>query len=146
MDQSHVTRVLLVTDQTAATAPLLAAVRARAEQGQAQFRWLVPNPARAELHLLHPERHEKAIQAEQVLLQALPALEAAAGGRVIASVSIRHDPYDAVEELLLSEPIQEIILSVTSAEHGRWLHPDLAHRLLHLGCPVLAVPSQQPAS
>lgn len=141
VDQSSVTRILLVTDHTAATPELLAAMRRRAEQGAVQFRLLVPNPARAELHLLHPDRHDKAIEAEQVLLQALPAFEEAAGGRIIASVSIRHDPYEAVEELMLSEPIDEVMLSVAPSHHGRWLHPDLAHRLLNLGRPVLSVPN-----
>ena len=141
MEQSPVTRVLVVTDHTAATRELRAAMRQRAAQGPVQFRLLVPNPAQAELHLFHPERHDKAAEAEQVLLGALPAFEEAAGGRILASVSIRHDPYDAVEELMLSEPIDEIVLSVTASEHGRWLHPDLAHRLLHLGRPVLSVPN-----
>ena len=30
-----------------------------------QFRLVVLNPARAELHLLHPERHDKAAEAER---------------------------------------------------------------------------------
>ena len=66
MEQSPVTRVLVVTDHTAATPELLAAMRQRAAQGPVQFRLLVPNPAQAELHLFHPERHDKAAEAEQV--------------------------------------------------------------------------------
>ena len=99
----------------------------------------MPNPARAELHLLHSERHDKAIEADLFLLLSLSAFEDAAGGRMIASVSIRHDPFEAVEELLLGEPIDEIILSVTRHEHHRWLHPDLSHRLAHLGPPITEV-------
>ena len=59
------------------------AIRHRAETGDVQFRLVVLNPARAELHLLHPERHDKATEAEEVLRSALPRLEQAAGGPVI---------------------------------------------------------------
>ena len=79
----------------------------------------MPNPARAELHLLHPERHDKAEEAEQVLRAMLPDLEQAAGGRVIGSVSVRHDPMDAIEETLFTEPIDEIILDVHDRAPGR---------------------------
>ena len=132
-------RILVIADKTAATPPLLAAIRSRRERGPAQFRVVVPNPAAAELHLLHPERHHRAEEAELVLLHALPAIEDAAGGRVIGSVSIRHDPMDAIEEILFSEPVDEIILSVVGHGLSRWLHQDLQHRLQHFGLPVTTV-------
>ncbi len=132
-------RVLVVTDKTVATSQLMAAIRDRAARGPAQFRLLVPNPAAAEVHLLHPERHDKADEAELALLEALPAIEAAAGGHVVASVSVRHDPMDAIEAVLFDEPVDEIILSVPSHSVTRWLHQDLAHRLRHTGLPVTAV-------
>ncbi len=133
------TRVLIVMDRTAATAPLIDAVRARAERRPVQFRVVVPNPAAAELHLLHPDRHVKATEAELVLLESLPTIQEAAGGHVIGSVSIRHDPMDAVEEILFSEPVDEIIVSVAGHGLSRWLHQDLPHRLAHFGLPVTAV-------
>lgn len=136
MPHERKARVLVITDRTAATPELLTAIRIRAERGPAQFRLVVPNPARAEIHLLHPHRHEKADEAEVVLLEAMPAIEAAAGGHVIGSVSIRHDPMDAIEEILFSEPIDEIILSVVSDGGDRWLHEDLLHRLQHFGLPL----------
>ncbi len=87
---------------------------------------------------MHPERHDKAAEAERVLARALPALEEAAGASVIGSVSVRHDPMDAIEETLLDEPFDEIILS--TAPHGvKWLHVDLPHRVAHLGLPVTTV-------
>ena len=132
-------RILVVTDRTAATPELLRAIAASAALGSAQFRVIVPNPAAAELHPLHPERHDKADEAETVLLKALPALEEAAGGHVIGSVSVRHDPMDAVEEVLFSEPIDEIMLSVVTHDVARWLHQDLQHRLQHFGLPVTVV-------
>ena len=106
-----------------------------------QYRLVVPNPARAELHLLHPERHDKAAEAEKVLHEALFALEVAAGGRVLGSVSVRHDPMDAIEEVLFSEPIDEIILAVAGHGLSTRLHQDLAHRLKHHGIPVTVVPT-----
>jgi hypothetical protein len=132
-------RILVVTDRTAATPALMKAIEERTLRGPAQFRVVIPNPASAELHPLHPERHDKAAAAERVLRETLRDLEAAAGGHVIGSVSVRHDPVDAGEQILLSEPIDEIIVSV--AEHGmaRWLHQDLPHRLKHLGLPVTTV-------
>lgn len=134
-------RILVVADKSAATPELLAAIRARRDRGPTQFRVVVPNPAAAELHLLHPERHEKAEEAELVLLRALPAIEDAAGGRVIGSVSVRHDPMDAIEGILFSEPVDEIILSVTARGLSRLLHQDLKHRLRHFGLPVTTVES-----
>jgi hypothetical protein len=139
MEETRATRVLIVTDHTAATSEVLAAVRERAAQGDVKFRVLVPNPARAEAHLLHPERHLKAHEAELLLATALPDIEAAAGGPVIGSVSIRHDPYDAIEETMMSEPVDEIILSVSPHEISRRLHLDLPHRLAHYGIPISTV-------
>jgi uncharacterized membrane-anchored protein len=132
-------RVLVISDRTGATAALVQAIEQRTAAGPARFRLVVPNPARAEAHLLHPERHERAAEAEQVLHEALPAIETAAGGRVVGTVSIRHDPMDAIEETLLSEPVDEIMLSVVPHGVARWLHQDLQHRLTRFDLPVQAV-------
>src|ERR1700712_5372609 len=105
MEPTRTTRILVVTDRAQPGPELIEVMRGHAGQGDVQFRVVVPNPARAELHLLHPERHDKAAEAEQVLRKALSALEAVAGGRVLGSVSVRHDPMDAVEEILFNEPI-----------------------------------------
>jgi hypothetical protein len=137
-------RVLIVTDRTAATPALVRAVRERAERGPAQFRVLVPNPSPAEWHPFHPERRDKVEQAERVLLQALPRLQDAADDAVRGRVSVRHDPMDAVEEMLHDEPFDEIMLSVVPHGLERWLHLDLAHRLKHLGLPVTTVTDDPP--
>ena len=132
-------RVLVVTDHAEATACVLDAVRRRVERGQAQFRLVVLNPARAEFHLRHPERHDRALEAETTLLDTLPQLESTLGLRVIGSVSVRHDPMDAIEEVLASEPIDEIVLAVPQHRLAVRLHQDLPHRLAHLGLPVTEV-------
>jgi hypothetical protein len=57
----------------------------------------------------------------------------------IGSVSIRSDPYDAVEETLLDEPIDEFIVALAPHGLSRALHLDLPHRLAHFGLPVTTV-------
>lgn len=136
-------RVLIVTDHTAATLALLAAVRARALRGPAQFHVLVPNPAPAEWHPLHPERRDKADAAERSLLRALPRIQDAADGAVRGRISVRHDPMAAVEELLHDEPFDEIIVAVATRELERRLHVDLPHRLAHLGLTVTVVDQER---
>ena len=139
MSEPRTRRILVVTDQAEPTAGLSAAIRRRAETGDVQFRLIVLNPAAAEIHLLHPERHDKAAQAEQVLRRALPQLELAAGAPVIGSVSVRHDPMDAIEETIFSEPVDEIMLALPEHHVSTWLHQDLQHRLHHFGLPVTVV-------
>jgi hypothetical protein len=139
MTQSRPVRVLVVTDKADPTPALTAAISHRAASGEVRFRVVVLNPARAELHLLHPERHDKALEAEQVLLGAMSDIEAAAAGRVIGSVSVRHDPMDAIEETIFSEPVDEIILSVPAHGVSTWLHQDLQSRLKHFGLPITVV-------
>ena len=132
-------RVLVVTDAAEPSPSLRDAIRHRAETHDAQFRLVVINPARAEVHLLHPERHEKANEAERVLRAAVPALEADAGAEIIASVSVRHDPMDAIEETIFNEPIDEILIDVPAHHLSSWLHQDLEHRLRHLHLPIVTI-------
>ena len=58
-DPLRVARVLVVTDDGRRTAALLDTIRGRAARGPAEFGILVPNPAEAEWHPGHPERHDK---------------------------------------------------------------------------------------
>src|SRR3954452_20327982 len=99
MKVSDTPRGLVVANQTAATPALLDAVRERAKTGPAEFYLLVPNPEAAEWHPLHSEQHDTAA-GHTVLALALPLLDEAAGGHIDGAVSIRHDPMDAIEELL----------------------------------------------
>ncbi len=139
IDTTPTARVLVVTDHVLPSTDLVEAMRHRVATGQVQFRLVVLNPAHSEFHLLHPERRVKAAEAERALRDALPVLEQAAGGHVIASVSVRHDPMDAIEETLFSEPIDEIMLAVPVHRFARLTHQDLEHRLAHFGIPVTAI-------
>jgi hypothetical protein len=132
-------RVLVVAHKTAATPALLEAVRARAERGPARFCLLVPNSPQANWHVVHRARYQKVTQAEEVVLLALPLIEAAAGGSVECSVSRREDPMDAIEETLFASDFDEIILSTLPRSLSRWLHMDLPRRVAHLGLPVTTV-------
>jgi hypothetical protein len=140
MSTSHPTRVLVLTDTCEADPELIEAITRRAISDDVVFRLVVLNPARAEVHLLHPERHDKAAEAEASLDHTLPRLQSAAGScRVVGSVSVRHDPMDAIEETMNSEPIDEVMLHVREHAWAKRLHQDLAHRLAHHGLPVEVV-------
>jgi len=139
MPEERPLRILVVTDHAEPTPELREAIRHRAETGDVQFRLTVLNPARAEVHLLHPERHDRAAEAEQTLRAALPQLEQAAGGTVVGSVSVRHDPMDAIEETIYNEPVDEIMLAIPGHHVSTWLHQDLPHRLKHFNLPVTVV-------
>ncbi len=131
--------VLVVTDRIAASPELIAAIRARAARSEIQVRLLVPNPAPAEWHPAHPERHMKAEEARHVLRQTLPDIRAAAGVDVDGFVSTRHDAMDAIEEHLHDEPTDELIIATTPHHIEGWLHADLPHRAAHLGLPVTTI-------
>src|SRR3954451_15562740 len=133
------TSVLVVTDRIAASPELLRAIRERAAQAPIEVRVLVPNPAPAEWHPGHPERRVKAEAAQSVLAQTLPAIQEAAGVNVDGFVSTRHDPMDAIEEVLHDEQVDELIIATTPHHIEGWLHVDLAHRAAHLGLPVTAL-------
>ena len=131
--------ILLVTDHPEPTPAMLDAIRERAAPGPTQFQILVPNPAPAEWHAMHPERRDKLAEAERVLEGAHAAIEEAAGHPVDGRVSIRHDPMDAIEDALRTGPIEEIFLA--TQRHGllHRFHCDLPHRLAHLGLPVTTI-------
>jgi hypothetical protein len=141
MESSAPANVLVVAHRTAASPALLDALRERAERGPARFHLLVPNPFVADWHPVHTQRHEKEhiAQAKQTLALALPLYDEAAGGEVDGSLSIRHDPMDAIEDALRTGDYDEIILSTLPRSVSRWLHVDLPHRVAHLGLPVTTV-------
>jgi uncharacterized membrane-anchored protein len=131
-------QVLVVARTTAATPALLDAVRARAARGPTRFHLLIPNPsAQAELTDAERERHH--IEGEHLLELALPLIDQAAGTPTEGSVSIRHDPMDAIEETLRDGDFHEVIVSTLPHGVSRWLHTDLPSRVAHLGLPVTTV-------
>jgi len=134
MDGESPAHVLVVAHKTAATPALLDAIRERAARGPCWFHLLVPAPAPGGWHHPHGER-----EGERILERAIPLMEEAAHRPVDGSVSVRHDPMDAIEEALVSEAFDEIILSTLPRSVSRWLHLDLPRRVEHLGLPVTTI-------
>jgi hypothetical protein len=130
--------VLVVAHKTAATPALLEAIARGAAQGPTRFHLLVPNPAE-HAELTEVERRRAHTEGEHVLALALPLIEETVGAAAEGSVSIRHDPMDAIEETLQGADFHEIILSTLPRSVSRWLHVDLPHRVSHLGLPVTTV-------
>lgn len=135
-------QVLVVAHRTAGTPALLEALRERAERGSAEFHLLVPS----DIHATWPRRREKVTDAELVLALALPLIEEATGCEVRGSLSIRHDPMDAIEDALRSAHFDEIIISTLPRNVSRWLHVDLPRRVAHFGLPVSTVIARQRAA
>lgn len=148
MSSTDPVRVLVVSDRPDDTPMLVEAIADRAHLGPARFHVLVPNPARAEWHPLDPERGDHIAETRKALEDVLPSLQAAAGGPVTGSVSIRADVMDAVESAQDGHPFDEIVLITLPHEIERRLHVDLPHRLAHLGVPITTVvqPHTAPAS
>ncbi len=138
MESSQVpTRVLVVAHKTAATQPLLDAVRERAAHGPATFTLLVPNPAHG-LHKLVDPEDQDAEEAKGVLEQALPKLSAAAGSQVQGIVG-SSDPGAAVQDAINLRGFDEVIISTLSPRLSRWLKLDLPSKVAGIGLPVTTI-------
>ncbi|MEA2218807.1 MAG: hypothetical protein QOJ35_1433 [Solirubrobacteraceae bacterium] len=137
MDSISAAHVLVVAHRTATTPALLEAIRERAERGPVFFHLLVPNPSSVDWP--QARVREAMIEGERVLARAIPVIEAAAHRPTDGSVSIRHDPMDAIEETLYAGDFDEIILSTLPRGLSRWLHMDLPRRVAHLGLPLTTV-------
>jgi len=137
------TRVLVVAHKTAATQPLLEAVRERAARGPSAFTLLVPNSAHG-LHKVVDAEDQGAGEAQGVLEQALPKLGEAAGAPVDGIVG-DSDPMAAVQDAINLRGFDEIIISTLSPRVSRWLKLDLPSKLSGLGLPVNTVtPADDP--
>ncbi len=138
------TRVLVVAHKTAATQPLLDAVRERAGRGPARFTLLVPNAAHG-LHRVVDAEDQGAGEAQSVLDHALPKLSAAAGSEVEGMIG-DPDPSAAIQDAINLHGFDEVIISTLSPRLSRWLHLDLPRKVSGLGLPVSTVtPADEPA-
>jgi hypothetical protein len=131
------TRVLVVAHKTAATAPLLSAVRERAARGPCTFTLIVPNPAHGLHKVVDPEDQDVS-EAQAVLDQALPKLSEAAGSPVEGMIGST-DPHMAVEDAVNLRGFDEVIVSTLSPRLSRWLKLDLPSKISGLGLPVTTV-------
>jgi hypothetical protein len=132
-----------VAHKTAATQPLLDAVRERAQRGPAKFTLLVPNPAHG-LHKVVDPEDQGAGEARTVLDTAVPKLSDAAGAQVEGMVGDA-DPVAAVDDAVNLHGFDEIIISTLSPRVSRWLRLDLPSKVSGLGLPVTTVtPADEP--
>jgi len=133
----HPTRVLVVAHKTAATTPLLDAVRERAQRSPCTFALLVPNAAHGLHKLVDPEDLDPS-EAQAVIDQALPLLNEAAGSQVEGMVGST-DPTLAIQDAINIRGFDEVIISTLPSKLSRWLKLDLPSKVSGMGLPVSTV-------
>jgi hypothetical protein len=145
MDSSDApARVLVVAHRTAATQPLLDAVRDRARRGTCTFTLLVPNTSHG-LHKIVDPEDQAAGEAQTVIDQAVPQLTQASGAPVEGIVG-DPDPAAAIQDAINLHGFDEVIISTLPARLSRWLKLDLASKVSGMGLPVTTVtPGDAPA-
>jgi hypothetical protein len=138
MDSSATsTRVLVVAHRTAATQPLLDAVRDRASRGPCVFTLLVPVAPHGLHKLVDPEDQDTG-EAQGVLDEAVPKLSQASGSEVSGMIG-SSDPAAAVQDAINLHGFDEVIISTLSARLSRWLKLDLPSKVSGMGLPVTTV-------
>lgn len=130
-------KVLVVAHETAATSPLIEAVRERSRQGPAKFHLVVPRHAHG-MHRLVDPQHVSEEPAHRVMADALPKLSAAAGQEVTGSIG-DSEPLMAIEDAVNLGGFHEIIISTHPHGISRWLKMDLISKAKGLGLPVTHV-------
>ena len=143
---SEPANVLVVAHQTAATAPLLDAVRERARRSPARFHLVVPRHAHGMHKVVDPE-DAGGDESDRVLADALPKLSAAAGQEVTGHVGDA-EPLMAIQDAVNLGDYDEIIISTLPLGISRWLKLDLVSKARALGPPVTHVlaPSHEEAT
>jgi hypothetical protein len=127
-------RVLVLTNRTAATPAVLDAVRIRAGRGPAAFHLVVPATPHGLHRVVDPEVAGRD-EARQAVAAALPALTFAAGARVTGAVGDA-DPLSAIHDAVNLDGYDEIIVSTRRARLSRWLRMDLLSKARVLGLPL----------
>ena len=138
--ESSAARILVVANKTAATPPLIEAVRERASRGPCEFTLLVPNATHG-LHKVVDPEDQSQTEAETTIELALPLLEEAAGSPVDAMVGVP-EPLAAIQDAVNLHGFDEIIISTLPTRVSRWMKMDLPSKLGGLGLPVTTVNAQ----
>jgi hypothetical protein len=132
----------VVAHKTAATQPLLDAVRDRARRGPSTFTLLVPNTSHG-LHKIVDPEDQSAGEAQIVVDHALPLLSKASGTKVQGMVG-DPDPAAAIQDAINLHGFDEVIISTLPARVSRWLKLDLASKVSGMGLPVTTVTPGDP--
>ena len=134
---SEPANVLVVAHQTAATPPLLDAIRERAQRGPARFHLVVPRQPHGMHKVVDPlEAGEE--EAQRVLADALPKLSAVAGHEVTGGLG-DSEPLMAIQDAINLGNFDEIIISTLPLGVSRWLKLDLVSKARAIGLPVTHV-------
>ena len=134
-------RVLVVAHKTAATPPLIDAVRERAQQGPARFTLLCPKAVHGLTRIADPEDAPDD-EARDVMALALPLLEEAAGSKVEGLVGVS-SPLEAIQDAVNIHGFDEIIISTLQTAVSGWMRMALPHKLNGLGLPVTVVNARE---
>src|SRR5215211_7501203 len=135
--ESSAARVLVVANKTAATPPLIDAVRERASRGPCEFTLLVPNATHG-LHKVVDPEDQSQNEAETTIELALPLLEEAVGGPVDAMIGVP-EPLAAIQDAVNLHGFDELIISTLPSKVSKWLKLDLPSKVAGLGLPVTTV-------
>ena len=137
MESSAPSRVLVVAHKTAATRPLIDAVRERAGRGPASFTLLVPSQTHGLHRVVDPEDQGPG-EAQAVLDHALPLLREASGGEVEGMIG-DPEPLAAIQDAINLHGFDEVIISTLPVRLSRWLRLDLPSKAAGLGLPVTTI-------
>jgi hypothetical protein len=129
--------VLVVAHQTAATQPLLDAVKERAQRSPARFHLVVPRQPHG-MHKVVDPQDAGGEEAQHVLADALPKLSAAAGQEVTGAIG-DSEPMCAIQDAINLGSYDELIISTLPLGVSRWLKLDLVSKARGLGLPVTHV-------
>jgi hypothetical protein len=124
-------RTLIVANRTASTPGLLGEVERRAAAGE-RFALLVPPEKGRDVH-------------DWTLEDATRLVEQACKSDVEA-IDSGPDAGETIKALVEEQRFAAIIVSSAPEHHARWLHHDLAHRVQHLGVPVMVIPPEPDGS
>jgi len=127
VESSHIRRVLIVANRTAATPTLLERVKQLARERPSAFTLLIPDAP-------------KSARTDWTMEHAVPLLERAAGGRV-DGLTGQQDAFDAIQGAVRDGNFDEILISTLPKRMSRWLRRDLVRRVEGLGLPVTAIES-----
>jgi hypothetical protein len=136
-------RILVVANQTACGDELLDVIRQRVTDGPCRFTLVVPATPPRE-HVTWTEGDARSL-AKRRMTEAIERLRSV--GAEVEGVIGDASPLQAVDDVLLHDPHDEIILSTLPVGVSRWLKMDLPHRMeQRFALPVTTlISTRQPA-
>lgn len=132
-------KVLVVANQTAESDDLLAALRERETEGEAEFTVLIPATPHGvawAANMASDKGREEAEEHRDALVERLRAT----GLPVTKAIVGDPDPLAAITDACNSDSYDELIVSTLPHHLSKWLHLDLQRKAAHAtGLPVTSV-------